>query len=189
MLGIHETLIWLATPARWVWDWTPHAHRMIRADQVGLRVRGKRVDVLEPGLHWFIPHLDALYIEEVTRHVRSTDVVVELEEGTVRLDATIAYRIVDPEVWLIQNEDPEDGLMEDFARVIAARTVDYTLEELRDEVADPDAEELTTYVQSNIGPYFGVEVLQAGFRSFALTRDYHMNGGGGIVMDADDDDE
>lgn len=159
---------------------------MIDRTEMGVLIRGKTVKVLKPGPYWHWRRWSDVYVDNVVRKVREmTDQVLTTADGcTVRAGGVIVFEITDIETWIVNNEDPEAGLLVAAQRVlrdfVKANTFEETQElEAEDIDDDADAEDpLTSAARKALNDDFGVMVRQLGLTVFAETeaRDHNHTG-------------
>ena len=185
-----ETLFHLVYElVHWIISWCVPDYDMIEAHEMGVKVTGKKVTVLEPGGCWVHSARTTIYKDNIRRKVREpSDVVATTKDGhVVRVGISLAFVISNIETWLMANEDAEQGLLVDVQRVILKFIRTHTF----DEIQDHDEECLTKLAQKELGRYFGVQVKGLGITTFAETELRDLNHSGDVpgVAATEEEDE
>ena len=173
MLGLDQFFALGYEMVHWTISWLVPQYGVIEAQEMGVKVTGSKVTVLEPGSYWMHRQTSQVYTDNVRRKVREpSDVIATTKDGhSVRVGISLAFVISNIKTWLMDNEDAEDGLLVDVQRVILkfVRTHDF------DEIQTLDENVLTKLAQKELGRYFGVQVKQLGITTFAVTECRDLN--------------
>lgn len=170
----------------WLVSWLFPKQGMIDKTERGVLIRGNYVKVLLPGPYWHWVRWSDVYVDNIVRKVREmTDQALTTEDGkTVRAGGVIEFEITDIESWIVNNEDPEQGLMVAAQRVLRDFVRSSTFDEIQgfepedidedDEADDP----LTARAREELNGDFGVHVIQLGLTVFAesTARDFNHTG-------------
>ena len=174
-----ETLFHLVYElVHWIISWCVPDYGIIEAQEMGVKVTGKRVKLLEPGGYWMHSARTTVYKDNIRRKVREpSDVVATTKDGiVVRVGISFAFVITNIETWLMANEDAEQGLLIDAQRVVLKFVRSHT----HDQIQDLDEEGLSKLAQKELGRYFGVQVKGLGITTFAETELRDLNHSGDV---------
>ena len=183
-----ETLFHLVYElVHWIISWCVPDYGIVEAQEMGVKVTGKRVKELEPGGYWHHAARTTVYKANVKRVVREpSDVIATTQDGTpVRVGISVAYIITNVKTWLIDNEDAEEGLLVDVQRVVLKFVRGHTF----DQIQDHDEDQFTKLAQKELGRYFGVQVKQLGITTFVETECRDLNHSGLSMPGANEEDD
>lgn len=185
-----ETLFHLVYElVHWIISWCVPDYGIIEAQEMGVKVTGARVKVLEPGGYWQHSARTTVYKDNIRRKVREpSDVVATTKDDiVVRVGISLAFTISNIETWLMANEDAEQGLLVDVQRVVLKFVRTHTFAEIQAH----DEDTLTKLAQKELGRYFGVQVKGLGITTFAETELRDLNHSGDVpgVAATEDEDE
>ena len=140
-------------------------------------VYGKRVVLLEPGVHCYWPIVTEVETTAVVRQVLNLQSqILETRDGhTVVAGGLLVYEIDDAETFLAENENAFESLDDVATAAIRKVVVGADLSELREGRAKLDGR-LTRETQKFLRA-FGVAVEYARLTDFARVRAYHLSGG------------
>lgn len=120
---MEAALGWIGEIIHWFADWIPRLQLVVKGHAaVVFRPRGVKVHT-GPKLFFWWPAVSEYDDEPVVRQIRQTDFFyIETADGNcIAVQVTIAFRIVDIETFLVENEDADDSIVE--AAEFAARNV------------------------------------------------------------------
>lgn len=140
-------------------------------------VFGKRVVLLEPGIHCYWPIVTEVEIVPVVRQVLDlTAHILETSDGIpVVSGGLVCYEIDDAEVFLADNENAYESIDDVATAAIRDVVISGKYEDLRKGGRRFDRR-LTNRVQRLLRP-FGVSVEYARLNDFARVRPVHLSGG------------
>jgi hypothetical protein len=194
--GVEQVFHLVYEIAHWGIAWTVPAHSRIQKHEEGVLVcGGKEPRALKPGSYWFHQQRSVVYTDNVKRKVRDLPVITITTKDlfTVRVQGVLIFHITNIVTWLIENEEPDDGVLTDAQRVFAGWARSKTFEEL---VAwNPDRrneDDLTRAGQAELGTDFGVRVRHLGIINGpveTVAKDLHLSGEAAGVVDSGEDDE
>jgi regulator of protease activity HflC (stomatin/prohibitin superfamily) len=139
-------------------------------------VRGRRIKVWKPGLHWYWPLVTTYKVIMTVRQTQriQSKVIMTKDLKTVTVGALITYHIDDVVSALAKVADLPSDIMERSQGAILSLVGEMTLEEVqRDRIVFNRA--LTARVGEVMNGY-GVQVLQAQLSEFAPCRAIAING-------------
>lgn len=180
MLGLETLFCWVPWLVRWVLSWCPKRVRL-GVHEKAVKIRGKQVIPLEPGTSWFNARWSMVKRVVVSRRVIDLDdqCLTTKDGRDVRVGGVVVYRVVNPETFLVDNEDAEHGVMTEAARVLRDFVRDHTFEEIQNHAPNGrNDDRLTRSGQALLGAAFGVRVEVLGFTNFVATkvRSLHHSG-------------
>jgi hypothetical protein len=148
-----------------------------------VKVSGARFRVLRPGFYIWVPHFSNIYVDNVVRKVvELPEQLLTTQDGIrVRAGGLMVYAIEKIEVWLLENDDPDHGLLNEAARVLRDWVRSRTFEQIQ--VAPAGAgDELTMAASDAVELEFGVDVRLLSLTSFARTSAHDMHHSGSVAQ-------
>lgn len=171
----------------WAISWVFPQMVHVRSDQRGVLVNGRKSRVVPPGHVWFWRNWSTLFVETIARRApeMGDQPLTTQDDSTVRVGGVLVYTIEDVQKWILENEDPEHGLLVEASRVIRDYVVEHSFEEVqglaaRDEDDDED-DELTAEARLQLEGAFGVRVHRLGLTAFAEARVMDLNHCGSAI--------
>jgi len=197
MFGLETLFCWVPWLIEWFLSWLPRRGRLY-AFEGGVCVTADKVKVLKFGTYWFFPRWSEVYVDNVKRKVIDLpkQVLTTKDLKRVRVGGVFVYHIRDIEKWIIENENPEEGVLIEAERVLREWVQGHTFDQVQNyKPADRENDDLTRLGQGEFGADFGVWVRHLTFKDFAETdaKDlYHsgeLNGGAEIMALTDEEEE
>jgi len=163
-----SALGWIGQIAAWLRQFIPK-WVIIPATHGGIKwVKGKRLVVLEPGIHFYWPVVTILQAYPVVR--QSVDlrpqVMVSLDKKTFSASVVMTYTVEDLGLLLSTTFDPDEVMGEISLAAIYEVLTHCTLEELQ---TTDITNTLTDSIQALVVPY-GVNVIRAALTEMAPCR-------------------
>lgn len=173
---IESALGWIGDLARFLGSLLPRLMVVQASHRAVKYVRGRRVVLLEPGVHVYWPIVTPIEFCAVVRQVKAvpTQVLETADDQTVAVSGVVEFEIVDPIAFLARTEDGWNSAV--FLAAAAIRRV--VMKHDRDDLCDaPEATDLrlTRQAQRWLAPY-GVRVLRLRLADFARVRPIHLTG-------------
>lgn len=195
-MGLEPLFSWIPALFSFLLSWLPHGARL-HVHEGGVKISGSNVVELSrkrrwstlwlvPAWYWWVPRFSDIFTDNIKRKVIDLpdQLLTTKDRKRVRAGGVLVYHLQNVITWLVENEDPEDGVQVEAARVlrewVKARTFDevqnYTAEKRSDDV-------LTRLGQDQLGADFGVRVRQLSLTCFAETaaRDLYHSGIAGAL--------
>lgn len=194
MLGLEPLFSWFGDLIDWCVSWFPTRGRC-PGHELGIKVTGRKVTEIKPGTYWYLGRWSEVFTDNVMRKVREPEdqVLTTRDTRRVRVGGVLIYHITNITQWLYKNEDPDDGVLVEAARVLKKFVQSHEFEEVRaHEPTGRNDDELTRTAQAELGTSFGIRVERLSFTNFAETeaRELHHTGQlGGLPAAAAEDDE
>lgn len=182
-MGLENLFCWVPWLIKWVCGWFPRFSRL-HVFQGGVKIGGNKVVELKPGFVIWIPHFSDVYVDNVKRKVVVLqDQLLTTKDGLrVRVGGLLVYHITNISTWLVENEDPDHGLLNEAGRVLREWVKAKSFAEIQDYAPSKRGEdELTRLAQSEMGTDFGVRVRQLSMTSFAETNATDLNHSGQVT--------
>lgn len=174
-LGLEHLFSWVPQLIEWIMGFVPRFGR-IPVHDMAVRVGGPKWKMLGPGVYFWVPHFHVIYRDNVTRKdiALPEEVLTTKDDSSVRVGGTMEYQITDIEVWLLQNDDPDNSIQVSASKVLRRWIKGMEFEQ----VQDSDEGELTRMAQKALGDKFGVEIAEMSMACFAVTesRSIHHSG-------------
>lgn len=178
----------------WVIAWCIPAMKMVEATDMGVKITGDKVKLLQPGRHLWHQQLSSVYTANVMRQTEPlADQLLTTKDGKrVRVGGVLVYRITDALKWLIENEDSAEAVKQVVAHALREVIITTDFEDMQQARAKK-RDELTRSAQEMLG-MFGVRVEYLRLTTFAESdaRDLHHSGTldfSGHATTADEDEE
>lgn len=183
MLGLENLFAWFPWLIQWILSWLPKRGRL-HYHEGGVKITGEKVKVLKFGTYWFNARWSEIYTDNIRRKViELTKQVLTTKGGKrVRLGGVFIYHITNIKTWLVDNEDPAQGVQVEAERVLREWVKSRSFEDVQD--YDPQKREdddLSRTAQEKIGQYFGVWVRMLGIKDFAETNAMDLYHGGEVT--------
>lgn len=170
-LGIDNLFCWIPWFVRWCISWLPSRGRL-HAFEGGVKVSGEKIKVLKFGTFWFLPRWSEVYVDNVKRKVIDLpkQVLTTKDRKRVRVGGVFVYHIRDIEKWIVENENPEEGVQVEAERVLREWVKKHSFDQVQNYKSERREEDhLTCMAQKELGADFGVWVRQLAFKDFAET--------------------
>ena len=171
MLGLENLFAWIPELIGWCCSWLPRRGRLY-VHEGGVKLTGAKVKVLEHGTFWFFPRWSECYVDNIKRKVVDLpkQVLTTKDGKRVRVGGVLVYHIRDIAKWIVENEDPANGVLIEAERVVREWVRHHDFDEVQN--YDPkkrEDDDLTKLAQDELGSDFGVWVRDLGFKDFAET--------------------
>lgn len=171
MLGLENLFCWVPWLIKWLLSWLPRRGRLY-VHEGGAKITGAKVQVLKHGTFWYFPRWSECYVDNIKRKVveLSKQVLTTKDGKRVRVGGVLVYHIKNVETWIVENENPEQGVTVEAERVIREWVKQHDFEAVQE--YDPkkrEEDDLTRLAQDRFGSDFGVWVRDLGFKDFAET--------------------
>lgn len=178
-MGLEQLFCWVPWLIKWLMGWVPHIGRVHRF-QRGVKVSGRKVKVLT-GWYFFLPHFSDIYVDNVVRKVvvLPEQLLTTADGICVRVGGLLVYTIENIEVWLLENDDPDHGLLNEAARVLRDWVRAKTFDEIV-RAGKPEMDELAMMCADAVELEFGVDVRGLGMTNFARTRSMNLHHMGAV---------
>ena len=178
-MGLEQLFCWVPWLIKWLMGWVPHIGRVHRF-QRGVKVSGQKVKVIS-GWYFWLPHFSDIYVDNVVRKVVVLpEQLLTTHDGIcVRVGGLLVYTIENIEVWLLENDDPDHGLLNEAARVLRDWVRRKTFEEIV-KAGTSEMDELAMMCSDAVELEFGVDVRGLGLTNFARTRSMNLHHMGAV---------
>jgi regulator of protease activity HflC (stomatin/prohibitin superfamily) len=173
-----SALGWIGQIAQWFGSLIP-TWELVRATEGAVKfLRGGKTEVLGPGVHWYWPATTEMEVQAVVRQVLDTapQTLMTKDHKPVYVAGLVLYRIVDLNLFMVENYDAEDNLDDVVQTSIRKMIVSKSFNEIQDGRAAID-NRLTSDVQKSLAA-FGIEVEAARLTDFTLARAINIVGSG-----------
>ena len=178
-MGLEHLFCWVPWLIKWLMGWVPHIGRIHRF-QKGVKVSGQKTKVLS-GWYWWLPQFSDIYVDNVVRKVvvLPEQLLTTADGQCVRVGGLLVYTIEDIVVWLMENDDPDHGLLNEAARVLRDWVRGKTFQQIVEAKAG-DMDELTMMCADAVELEFGVDVRGIGMTNFARTTSMNLHHMGAV---------
>ena len=179
-MGLENLFCWVPWLIKWLVGWVPHFGRLHLFER-GVKVSGARFKLLRPGWYFWLPHFSNIYVDNVVRKVvELPEQLLTTQDGIrVRVGGLLVYTIEKIEVWLLENDDPDHGLLNEAARVLRDWVRGQTFDAIQTSGAS-EQDELTMAATDAMELTFGVDVRMLSLTSFAKTSAHDMHHSGRV---------
>lgn len=171
MLGLENLFCWVPWLIKWVLSWTPTMGRL-HWFKGGVKVSGAKKKELKHGSYWFIPKLSDVYEVAIVRQVKDlpAQALTTSDDFSVRVGGVIAFKVRNVTRWLLENDEPDDGLLVGASQVLREWVKARKFADVQNYAPGSHAEdELTKKAQLALGKDFGVTILLLSLTDFSVT--------------------
>lgn len=177
-MGLENLFCWVPWLIKWLVGWVPHFGRLHRFER-GVKVSGENFKILYPGWYFWLPHFSNIYSDNVVRKVvELPEQLLTTKDGLrVRAGGILVFTIEQIDIWLLENDDPDHGLLNEATRVLRDWVRSSTFKQIQ-EFEPSEEDELTLAASEAMEDTFGVEVRLLSLTSFGSTSslDLHHSG-------------
>ena len=181
-MNVEPLFGWIPQLLSFLLSLVPHCARL-PAHECGIKVSGEKVSVIDRrwwSWYCWLPRFTEVFTDNKKRKVRElSDQLLTTKDGVrVRVGGLVKYSVYDPVKWMLENEDPDSGIIVDAKRLLRVwiKSNDFAAIQEYDPYVNDD--DLTDLAVDNLDFDFGVAVEELGISSFAKTdsRDIHHSG-------------
>lgn len=177
---------WVPELLKWLLSWLVWGSRL-PVHEGGVKISGGKVKELKPGWYFWCPRYSEIFTDNVKRKViELPEQLLTTREGKrVRAGGVLVYSITNIITWMIDNDEPTEGVQVASSQVLRGWVKSREFNEVQQ--FDPKKrveDDLTVKAQHDMGKKFGIRVEQLSLASFAETNstDLHHSGSGGVAL-------
>jgi len=179
-MGLENLFCWVPWLIKWLVGWVPHFGRL-HLFEGGVKVSGANYKVLKPGWYFWLPHFSNIYSDNIVRKVIELpeQLLTTGDDVRVRVGGLLVYTIEQVDVWILKNDDPDQGLQNEAARILRDWVRTHSFDEIqKSEPSDQD--DLTMTTSDAVELQFGVDVCLLSLTSFAKTSAHDLHHSGAV---------